>query len=169
MKPTLTLFTALLFAPLTALYAADAPQPAAKPAPGSPPESEDGLHRYDDRAVCFDPDWQYTGVGGKTRWGRCSEKAGAKVEFDFLGTAVELVHSVGAHDTWGVVCPDSNQPFGLACVEIDGRPAAAIPDAVGTDAEGRAVIDTSRGRLTDVAGRLGEGYGGAAGHRWRAA
>ena len=31
MKPTLTLFTALLLAPLAALHAADAPKPAKKP------------------------------------------------------------------------------------------------------------------------------------------
>ena len=62
---------------------------------GSPPDSAGGLHRYDDPTVRFDSDWQYMAVGGDTLWGRCSDKAGAKVELDFIGTDVELVHRAG--------------------------------------------------------------------------
>ncbi len=105
--------------------------------------ASEGLHRYDDQTVCFDQDWQYTFVPGETRIGRYSEKASAKVEIDFLWTAVELVHRAGFNQFGFVISPDSDQPFGLACVEMDGRPVSVMPGAVKIDADGRAVIDTS--------------------------
>ena len=109
-----------------------------------------GLYRHDDPSVRFDSDWQYVAVGGDTPFGRRSEKAGAKVELDFIGTDVELVHRAGTPDAWGVIYPDSNRPYGLAGVEIDGQPALAINGAVRIDAAGRAVIDTSRGGRTPL-------------------
>ena len=109
-----------------------------------------GLHSYDDPCAHFDSAWQYVAVGGNTPFGRQSETAGAKVELDFIGTRVELVHRAGTPDAWGVIYPNSNQAYGLAGVEIDGQPAPAIKDAVGIDAGGRAVIDTSRGGRTPL-------------------
>ena len=130
---------------------------AAVAPPGSQPVAADGLYRYDAPQVHFDSAWQYTAVGGDTLWGRRSDQAGAKVELDFIGTQVELVHSAGTPDAWGVIYPDSNRPYGLASVEVDGQPARAINGAVGIDADGRAVIDTSRGGRTPLAHGLTPG------------
>ena len=63
---------------------------------------------------------------------------------------MELIHRAGTHDAWGVIYPDSNRPYGLASVSIDGQPARAINGAVGIDADGRAVIDTSRDGRTPL-------------------
>jgi len=130
---------------------------AAAALPGSQAEADEGFHRHDDPTVHFDPDWQYTVVGGDVRWGLRSDRAGTKVDLDFIGTAVELVHGAGNRDAWGVICPDSNRPYGLAAVEIDGQAARAVEGAVWIDTDGQAVIDTSRGGRTPLARGLTPG------------
>jgi hypothetical protein len=103
------------------------------------------LHsRYDDPRVRFDGKWQYVVVNGAPTYGLQSDEAGAKVELDFVGTSVDLLHRAGTLGQWGVIYEDTGRPFGLAGVEIDGRPVPALRDAVTASPDGRAVIDTSR-------------------------
>jgi hypothetical protein len=121
------------------------------------------FRRYDDPTVRFDQNWQPTVAPasvpaqiGDPPWGMRSEKAGAKVEVDFIGTSVDLLHQAGAPNPWGVIYPDTGRPFGLASVEIDGKPATISPLTPNPSpsrgrGEPEAVIDTSRGGRTPLA------------------
>lgn len=115
------------------------------------------LSRYDDPRIRFDPPWQYVVVNGDPTYGLQSAEAGAKVVFDFIGTSVDVLHRAGTQGQWGVIYEDTGRPFGLAGVEIDGRPAPALGDAVNLDPDGRALIDTSRNGRTPLARNLAPG------------
>ncbi|MCF7974244.1 MAG: DUF1080 domain-containing protein [Phycisphaerae bacterium] len=113
----------------------------------------EGIRKYDDATVSFDPQWQPTVVSHDPPYGMRSDAPGARVTLDFTGTSVDLVHQAGTLGAWGVIASDTGQSFGLASVAVDGQPVAALANAVTLDAQGRAVIDTSqRGRTPLVRG-----------------
>ena len=109
-----------------------------------------GTRQYRDSTVRFDGHWQPTVVNNEPTYGMRSDEPGAKIELDFTGTSVDLIHQAGQVGAWGVIASDTGQPFGLASVEVDGRPAAQIDKAVIVDAQGRAVVDTSLGGRTPL-------------------
>ena len=113
---------------------------------------EDGIysaqplaHGYTDSRIQFDHRWQYAAVPGPARYGLRSDQAGASVRFDFLGTSVGLNHPSGGISIWGVLTEETGKAYGLARIEVDGKPVPALRDAVTIDALGQAVINMNRG------------------------
>ncbi|MCP4453820.1 MAG: hypothetical protein GY809_20350, partial [Planctomycetes bacterium] len=136
----------------TALLAAAHAQAGEVMIPFDLPYAE-GVRRYDDATVRFDQHWQPTVVNNEPTYGIRSDEPGARIELDFIGTSVQLIHQAGQVGAWGVIASDTGQPFGLTSVAVDGKPAAQIDNAVTIDAQGRAVVDTSlSGRTALVRG-----------------
>ena len=70
------------------------------------------------------------GAYGGVVW--CSDREGAALELDFIGTSVWLVHRKGAvRWDWGVIYEDSTSPLGLAEVWIDGNRRGEIDTSTG--------------------------------------
>ena len=133
----------------TALWVAEYAQASELTIPFDLPYAA-GVRQYNDATVRFDQHWQPTVVNNEPTYGMRSEQVGARVELDFIGTSVDLVHQAGTLGAWGVISSDTGQPFGLASIEVDGKPVAPLEKAVTIDAQGRAVIDTSLGGRTPL-------------------
>jgi len=118
------------------------------------------VHGRDDARIRYVGEWKPVAAADNELglFAMRSDAKGATAEFDFIGTSVGVVHQSGGLGwEWGVICPDTGHALGMAEVRVDGKPVAALPDAVSIDAEGRSVVDTSRGGRTLLAKGLTPG------------
>ena len=101
--------------------------------------------------VKFSGVWYHSGKGlpysghenGVNRvFGLRSDQPGSKVELEFVGSRVVLLHKYGQVRSWNQeLRPEEETLFGFASIEIDGQPARGA--ALSQGLRGEAVLDSS--------------------------
>ncbi|MCU0983240.1 MAG: hypothetical protein MUF25_29120, partial [Pirellulaceae bacterium] len=87
--------------------------------------------------------WQYTVAGAPGGVARRSDQAGDEASVDFVGDSIALLHKEGRLERTLLLSAEAEQLYGLAAVTLDGQPVE-LGGPITQDAEGNAVIDTSR-------------------------